>query len=70
MDRLSWMLVSPHRLKFGVTPDGGVVLRMDYDSAATPWLSPDIILALEFTPEEARSLAFNLLAKAEEVDAA
>ena len=51
------LLLSPHRLAFGVSQDGAVILRMDYDAKSIPWLAPNVTLALEFTPVEARSIA-------------
>jgi hypothetical protein len=47
-----------------VSADGVIVLKMDYDAKAAPWLAPNVTLALEFTPEEARTVAAELLEKA------
>ncbi len=69
MDRTGWLLISPHHLTLGTTPAGSVVMQIEYDAEAAPWLCPDIALALEFTPQEARSLAEHLLTKVAEVEA-
>ena len=65
-DRL--LVISAERLTFATYPDGKVLVNLDYPSEKLG-LPPDIHLALEFTPAEARSVAKALLRKADEAEA-
>jgi hypothetical protein len=58
----------PRTITFATYPDGKVLVNLDYPSEKLG-LPPDIHLALEFTPAEARSVAKALLRKADEAEA-
>jgi hypothetical protein len=42
-----------------------VLVAMQYDASAAPWLAPNIRLALSMTPAEARSMAQALIRMAD-----
>ncbi|MFT4936903.1 MAG: hypothetical protein ACI9LT_003626 [Pseudoalteromonas distincta] len=63
------LVISPQQLTFAIGPNGNVALLMEYDSSHAPWLAPDMSLAIEMTPEEARMIGRKLLAKADAAEA-
>jgi hypothetical protein len=64
-DRL--LVMSPERLTFATSVDGKVLVNIDH--AHDLGLAPGIHLAMELSPNEARSVARALLRKADEAEA-
>lgn len=60
--------MSPQGITFAIGPNRNVVLRLDYPRGELG-LAPGIVLAMEMTPAEARSIATTLLRKADEAEA-
>jgi hypothetical protein len=64
-DRL--LVMSPERLTFATSLGGNVLVNIDH--AHDLGLAPGIHLAMELSPNEARSIARTLLRKADEAEA-
>lgn len=66
----NYLYLTPDTIKFGVGPDDQgevrVAILTEFDSKNTPWLAPNIRLALSMTPAEARSIGQTLIRKAGE----
>ncbi len=63
-----WLVLSPRQLEFGINPKRNVTIRLDYDRTELG-LAPGVVLAMEMTPAEARSIANVLARKADEAEA-
>lgn len=62
-----WLVLPPDGLIFAISPTGNVAIRMDYSRKDTG-LAPNVHLAVEFSPAEAREIAQTLLRKADEAE--
>ena len=61
--------LSPKAMGLGITPGGKISLRLGRPDPS-PGLDPEISLAAELTPDQARQLATALVRKADEAEGA
>jgi hypothetical protein len=66
---MTWIILPPERLIFGVGPEDKVYMQLQY-SADQTGLPPDVELAIALTPSQARAVADRLDQKADEAEAA
>ncbi len=63
-----WLILNPRELQIAVGPGNNVFVRLNYDKAETG-LAPHIHLAIQMTPEQARTIARQISRKADEAEA-
>jgi hypothetical protein len=66
---MTWIILPPERLIFGVGPEDKVFVQLQYSPDQTG-LPPDVELAIALTPSQARAVADRLDRKADEAEAA
>jgi hypothetical protein len=68
MPEEKWLVLNPRELQLAVGPGNNVFIRLNYDKADTG-LAPHIHLAIQMTPAEARTIAAQIIRKAEQAEA-
>lgn len=64
-----WVIITPQQIEAAaISPTHSVLLKLDV-SAADTGLAPGLVLALEFSPSQAREFGRMLLRKADEAEA-
>jgi hypothetical protein len=73
MAERGFLYITPDRFQIGSAPDDDGVMRvgilLEYDASQTPWLAPELRLAISLSPEEARSMGQSLLRTADAAEA-
>jgi len=67
MSEERWLLITPSKLVFAISPRRTVAIQLGYEGTELG-LAPGVKLAVDLTPAEARSFAMTLLRKANEAE--
>ena len=65
---MKWLVLNPRGLHIAIGPKQHIFVRLDYPREDTG-LAPDVHLAIQLTPAEARAFAESLSRNADEAEA-